>query len=214
MDRTGIDLLRISELKWTGLGHFMSDEHRIFYSGNEKIRRHGVGFICNKKISKSIWGYNPFNARMISIRIQAKPINITIIQIYSPTTAATDEEIEEFYAKLQELKDNKTKKDICITMGAKIGAERTIGITGEAGTRTRQPKWSRKKNDEFCQENENIIANTFFTQPKRRLYTWTSPDGQYRNQIDNIIIARRWKSCITAVHTLPGAHSAGTITNS
>ena len=105
MERTRIDILGISELKWTGIGHFQSDNHTVYFSGNENYRQSGVAFVVNKAIQKSVLGYNTANDRIISIRIQASPCNITIIQVYAPTTAAKTEETDNFYHELQNVMD-------------------------------------------------------------------------------------------------------------
>ena len=206
MSRLNISILGISEIKWTGMGHFTSDEHQIFYCGHETQRRNGVAIIVNKKWSKSVLGYNPKNDRMISIRFQGKPINITIIQVYAPTTNAKENEIEQFYADLQQLLDTAPRKDTIVIMGdwnAKVGSTTTSGITGKFGLGVRNEAGDRLV--EFCQNNSMFVANTFFQQPKRRLYTWTSPGGQYRNQIDYVLCNQRWRSSIQISKTRPGA---------
>ena len=188
MSRLNISILGISEIKWTGMGHFTSDEHQIFYSGHETQRRNGVAIIVDKVWSKSVLGYNPKNDRTISIRFQGKPINITVIQVYAPTTDAKENEMEQFYADLQQLLDAAPKKDAIVIMGdwnAKVGSTTTAGITGKFGLGVRNEAGERLV--DFCQNNSVLIANTFFQQPKRRLYTWTSSGGQYRNQIDYIL---------------------------
>ena len=111
---TGISILGISELCWTGLGHFQSDEHKVFYSGNESVRRNGVAFICSKQVANSVLGYNPVNDRIISLRIQGRAVNSTVIQVYAPTTTAEENITEDFYNKLQETIDNTPSGDILI----------------------------------------------------------------------------------------------------
>ena len=117
---------------------------------------------------------------MISVRFQGKPFNITVIQVYALTSNAEEAEVEQFYEDLQDLLELTPKKDDVFIIGdwnEKIGSQETARVTGkfylgvqnEAGQRLR----------EFCQENALVIANTLFQQHKRRLYTWTSPDGQH-----------------------------------
>ena len=115
--RLNINILGISEIKWTRMGHFTSHEHQIFYCGHETQRRNGVPIIVNKVWSKSVLGYNPKNDRMISIRFQGKPINITIIHVYAPTTVAKENEIEQFYADLKQLLDTTPREDAIVIMG-------------------------------------------------------------------------------------------------
>ena len=115
---------------------------------------------------------------MISVRFQGKPFNITVIQVYAPTSNA--EEAERFYEDLQDLVELTPKKDVLFIIGnwnAKVGSQETPGVTGKFGLVIQNEAGQRLI--EFCQENALVIANTLFQQHKRRLYTWTSPDGQH-----------------------------------
>ena len=103
MARVNIDNLRISELKWTGMGEFNSDDHYIYYYGQESLRRNGVVIIVNKRVRNSVLGCNLKNDRRISVRFQSKPFNITVIQVYAPTSNAEEAEVEWFYEDLQDL---------------------------------------------------------------------------------------------------------------
>ena len=121
--------------------------------------------------------------------------NITVIQVYAPTSNAEEAEVERFYEDLQDLLELTPKKDVFFTIGdwnAKAESQETPGLTGKFGLRIRNEAGQRLI--EFCQENTLVIANTLFQQHKRRLYTWTSPDGQHRNQIDYILGSQRWRS--------------------
>uniref|UniRef100_A0A2D4LFR1 Uncharacterized protein n=1 Tax=Micrurus spixii TaxID=129469 RepID=A0A2D4LFR1_9SAUR len=91
MTRLNINILGISELKWTGIGEFNSDGHQVYYCGQESLRRNGVVFIVNKRVGKAILGYNPPNDRIISVQIQGKPVNITVVQVYAPTTGTEED---------------------------------------------------------------------------------------------------------------------------
>ena len=102
MARMNIDILGISELKWTGMGEFNSDDHYIYYCGQESLRRNGVAIMVNKSPKCSIWMQSQ-NDRMISVHFQGKPFNITVIQVYAPTSNAEEAEIEWFYEDLLEL---------------------------------------------------------------------------------------------------------------
>ena len=129
---------------------------------------------------------------MISVRFQAKPFNITVIQVYAPTSNAEEAEAERFYEDLQDLLELTPKKDVLFIIGdwnAKVGSQETPGITGKFGLGIQNKAGQRLI--EFCEKNALVIANTFFQQHKRRLYTWTSPDGQYRNQIVYILCSQR-----------------------
>ena len=112
MARVNIDSLGISELKWTGMGEFNSDDHYIYYCGQESLRRNGVASIVNKRVQSTVPGYNFKIDRMISVHFQGKPFNITIIQVYAPTSNAEKAEVEQFYEDLQDLLELTPKKDV------------------------------------------------------------------------------------------------------
>ena len=103
MARVNIDILGISKLKWTGMGEFNSDDHYIYYCGQKSLRRNGVAIIVNKRVRNAVLGCNRKNNRMISVRVQGKPFNITVIQFYAPTSNAEEAEVEWFYEDLQDL---------------------------------------------------------------------------------------------------------------
>ena len=140
--------------------------------------------MVNKRVWNAVLGCNLKNDRMISVRFQAKPINITVIQVYAPTSNAEEAKVEWFYEDLWDLLKLTPKKDVLFIIGdwkAKVGSQETPGITGKFGLGIRNE--AGQKLIEFCQDNTLVIANTLFQQHKRRLYTWTSPDGQHQNQM-------------------------------
>jgi len=108
--RVNIDILGISELKWTGMGEFNSDEHFIYYCGQKSLRRNGIAIIVNKRVWNAVLGYNLKNDRMIYVRFQGKPFNTTVIQVYAPTSNAEEAEVEWFYEDLQDLLELAPKK--------------------------------------------------------------------------------------------------------
>ena len=180
MARVNVDILGISQLKWTGMGEFNSDDHYIYYCGQESLRRNGVAIMVNKRVQNTVVGCNLNNNRMISVRVQGKPFNITAIQIYAPTSNAEEAEAEWFYEDLRDLLELTLKKDVLFITGgwnAKVGSQETPGVTGKFVLGIRNEAGQRLI--EFCQENALVIANTFFQQHKGRLYTWTSPDSQH-----------------------------------
>ena len=129
---------------------------------------------------------------MISVHFQGKPFNITVIQVYAPTSNAEEAEAERFYEDLQDLSELTPKKDGLFIIGdwnAKVGSQEILGVTGKFGLGVRNEAGQRLI--EFCKENTLVIANTLFQQHKRRLYTWTSPDGQHQNKIDYILCSQR-----------------------
>ena len=116
MARVSIAILRISELKWTGMSEFNSDDHYIYYCGQESLRRNGVALIVNKRVRNAVLGCNLRNDRMISVRFQGKPFNITVIQVCAPTSNAEEAEVEWFYEDLQDLLELTPRRDVfCIT---------------------------------------------------------------------------------------------------
>ena len=117
MARVNIDILGISELKWTGMGEFNSDDHYIYYCGHEPLRRNGVAIMVNKRVQNAILGCNLTNDRIISVHFQGKPFNITVIQVYAPTPNAKEGEVERFYEDLQDLLELTPKKDVLYIIG-------------------------------------------------------------------------------------------------
>ena len=179
MARVNVDILGISKLKWTGMGEFNPDDNYIYYSGQESLRRNGVAIIVNKSVRNVVLACNLKNDRMISVHFQGKPFNIIVIQVYAPTSNSEEDEVEWFYEDLQDLLKLTPKKYVLFIIGdlnAKVGSQETPGVTGKFGL----GMWNEagQRLIEFCQENALVIANTLFQQDKRRLYTWTSSDGQ------------------------------------
>ena len=187
MARVNIDILGINELKWTGMGEFNSDYHYIYYCGQESLRRNGVAIIVNKSLKCSTWvQYQKWRDDLCSFPRQT-------IQYHSnpslcPNQYAEEAEVERFYEDLQDLLELTPKKDVLFI----IGSQETPGGTGKFGL----GMWNEagQRLVEFCQENTLVIANTLIQQHKKWLYTWTSPDDLYWNQIDYIICSRRWSS--------------------
>ena len=117
---------------------------------------------------------------MISVHLQGKPFSITVIQVYVPTSNTEEAEVERFYEDLQDLLELTPKKDVLFIIGdrnAKVGSQETPGVTGKFGLGVQNE--AGQMLIDFCRGNALVIANTHFQQHKRRLYTWTSPDGQY-----------------------------------
>ena len=133
MARVNIDIVGISKLRWTEMCEFNSDDHYIYYCGQESIRRNEVAIMVNKRVQNTVLGCNLKNDRMISVHFQAKPFNIMVIQAYAPTSNAEKAEVERFYEDLQYLLELTPKKDILFIIGdwnAKVGSQETPGVTG------------------------------------------------------------------------------------
>ena len=167
------------------MGEFNSDDHDIYYCGQESFRRNGVAIIVKKRaklkkkkkterkkkrVQNTVLGCNLKNDRMISVRFQGKPFNIIAIQAYAPTSNTEEAEVEQFYEDLQDLLELTPPKDVLFIIGgwnAKVGSQETPGVTGKVGLGIRNEAGQRLI--EFCQENTLVIANIFFQQHKRRL---------------------------------------------
>ena len=181
MTRVNIHILGISKLKWTGMGEFNSGDHYIYYCRQEALRRSGLAIIVNKRVRNAVLGCNLKNDRMISVHFQGKPFNITVIQVYASASNAAEAEVERFYEDLlQDLLELTPPKYVLFITGdwnARVGSQETPGVTGKFGLGMQNEAGQRLI--EFCQENALVIANTLIQQHKRRLYTWTSPDGRH-----------------------------------
>ena len=151
MARVNIDILGISELKETGMGKFNSDDHSIYYCGQESLRRNGVALIVHKRVQNTVFVWNLKNDRMISVHFQGKPFNSTVIQVYAPTSNAKEVEVEQFYEDLQDLLEWTPKKDVLLIIGnwnAKVGSQEILRATGKFGFGV--PNEAGQRLIEFC----------------------------------------------------------------
>ena len=170
MARVNINILGISELKWTRMGEFNSDDHYIYYCGQESLRRNGVAVIVNKRVQNAVLGCSLKNNRMISVHFRGKPFSIIVIQVSAPTSNAEEAEVEWFYEDLQDFLELIPDKDVLFIIGdwnAKVGSQEIPGVTGKFGLGVQNE--TGKNLTEFCQENALVIANTLFRQHQRRL---------------------------------------------
>ena len=153
------------------MGEFNSDDHYIYYCGQESLRRNGVAIMVNKRVRNAVLGCNLKNSRMISVRSQGKEFNIRVIQVYVPTSNAEEAEVELFYEELQDLLELTSQTDVLFIIGdwnAKVESQETPGVTGKFGLEVQTEAGQRLI--EFWQDNALVIANTLFQQHKRRLY--------------------------------------------
>ena len=205
-------VLGLSEMRWKFHGEISTEDgHKVFFSGSEARHENGVGFLINKDIVGSVMGCRPVSERLITIRLRASPFNITIIQVYAPTTSHDDDEIEELYDQLQSLVDETPKKDILIVLGdwnAKVGEDAHADWQDVCG-----PYCNKESNDrglrllEFAAYNKLIITNTLGSHKASRRWTWHSPNGKVHNQIDYILVRKRFRSGVNIARTrsFPGA---------
>ena len=183
-----------------------SDEHCIYYYWQESLRRNGVVLRVKKIVRNAVLGCNFTNDRMISAHFQGKPFSITVIQAYVPSSNAEDTEVEWLCEDPQDLLEPTAKKDVLFIIGdcnAEVGSQEIPRVTGKFGLGVQNEAGQRLI--EICQDNTLVIANTLFQQHKRRLYTWTSPEGQYWNQTDYILCNQTWRSSVQSAKTRLGA---------
>ena len=159
-----------------------------------------------EEVAKSLMGFWVVSSRVIVVKLKASPFNITVIQVYAPTTDHSEEEIDEFYEQLETAKRQAGSQDILMIMGdlnAKVGAgssgHAAVGPFGLGVRNERGDRWA-----EWCQESGQVICNTWFRHHPRHLWTWSSPGNQYRNQIDYVTINQRFRNSITQAKTYPG----------
>ncbi|KAK3894356.1 hypothetical protein Pcinc_001893 [Petrolisthes cinctipes] len=200
---TGSDVARVNKVR-----AFRRTSGR---SGEQDKHINGVGFLVNKTIQKAIFGCHQVSSRLISIRLRAKPFNITVVQVYAPTSDYDEEVIEEFYNQLQLIIVKVNKKDILIIQGdwnAKVGVDALNDWSEYCG-----PSSNSSTNErgfrllEFASYNNMTLANTLGTHKESRRWTWHAPNGLHHNQIDYILVQNRFRSSINIpkTRTFPGA---------
>ena len=168
MARVNIDILGISKLKLTAMDEFNSDDHYIYYCGQESLRRNGVAIMVNKRVQNAVLGCKLKNNRMISVCFQGKPFNIMTIQVYAPTSNTEEAEVERFYEDVQDVLELTPKKDVLFIIGdwnAKAESQEIPGVTGKFGFGVQNEAGQRLT--QFYQEKALVRANTFFQRHKR-----------------------------------------------
>ena len=171
-------IIGIRELRWTGMGEFNSDDHYIYYCGQESLRRNGVAIIVNKRVQNAVLGCNLKNDKMISVHFQSEPFNVTVIQVYAPTSNTEEAEVELFYEELQDLLELTPKKDVLFIIGdwnAKVGSQEIPGVTGKFGLGEQNEAGQRLI--DFCQENALVIANSLFQPVTSVVFNSSRPHG-------------------------------------
>ena len=194
------NIIGLSEVRRKALGELVNDDGKLYYCGRENKHEHGVGFLVHKNTSKAVLGCTFISSRIISIRISSSPFNITIFQVYAPTTDYSDDDIEVFYQDIQEQYDKAPKKDIKIVLGdfnARVGKDSAKDWPNQQG-----PYCNDKTNErglrllEFATYNDLVIANTLGKHKKPHIMTWHHPNGVNQGQIDYILVQRRFKSSV------------------
>ena len=178
MARVNINILGIRKLKWTGMGEFNSDDHYIYYGGQESLRRNEAAIIVNKIVQNAVLGCSLKNNR-ISVHFQGKSFNIIVIQVYALTSNAEEAEVEWVCEDLQDLLELTPPKDVLFIIGdwnAKGGSQEIPGVTGKFGLEVQNEADQRLTvlPKEHTGHSKHPLPTT-----QERLYTWTSPDGQH-----------------------------------
>ncbi|XP_062611962.1 uncharacterized protein LOC134273760 [Saccostrea cucullata] len=210
MEHYKIELLGVSETRWTGKGSKqLVSGHQILYSGRtDEHHSRGVAIITTKEVYRSLLEWKPVNERIITARFNSAFAKLTVVVCYAPTDDAEDDEKVSFYDSLQEIVDNTPSHDVLLILGdlnAKVGKSNQgrESIMGKQGLG--ECNSSGERLCTFCQENNLIIGGTIFMHKDIHKTTWNSPDGHTKNQIDHVIINKRWRSSLLDVVAKQGA---------
>lgn len=207
MKKNKIELMGLGEVRWIGEGELIVDEYKIVYKGGEKKKEYSVGFIYKQSLDKNVTKIIPKSDRVIALKMTSDPVDTLIIQVYMPTSNATDDFVDEIYKQIEEVIEENGKGQIrtivMVDWNSVVGDEGVEGIVGKYGYGRRNDRGERLI--EFCKQFDFWITNTWFKQNKRRLYTWKNPGDRMRFQIDYILINQRFKNSIKNPKTYPGA---------
>lgn len=212
MLRYNLQILGLSEVRRNGFGELRTSRGlTLLYSGKEteeEVREHGVGLLLSESAKKSLLDWKPISDRIMCARFNSKVRKISIVQCYAPTNSASEETKDDFYNSLNATLKNIEKQDIVIVMGdlnAKVGScnlnrERWMGTQGLGVCNENGERFV-----ELCQNQDLIIGGTLFIHGDQHKYTWTSPDGITKNQIDHLAISAKWRSALLDVRNRRGA---------
>ncbi|XP_017334791.3 craniofacial development protein 2-like [Ictalurus punctatus] len=208
-DNYRLDILGVSEMRWTGNGKMTSDGKIVLYSGAKEHHVHGVGMVLSKTAAQALVGWKPISDRILTARFQSRHAKITVIQVYAPTNEADDEEKDTFYDQLQDTIAVVPNHDIKILLGDmnaqlssdRQGWENVIGPHGSAAVTND----NGERLLSLCNLNNLCIRNTYFIHKRIHKKTWRSPDGATHNEIDYVCIHRRWRSALRDVWVFRGA---------
>ena len=207
MKQININILGLSEMRWTSAGQIASDRHLVIYSGGQHHER-GVGFILDEFCAKALKGYWAISDRVTMIKLQAKPFDINIIQVYAPTSSFSNELLGDFYEDIEEGNEATvshrripSSKVISMPKWEKEGLRTLLDLMAwEPGMRV-ENIWLI----EWSKQHGMVIANTWFKVPVRRKWTWKSPHSNTRNQIDYILIRERFRNALKPCKAYSGA---------
>ena len=206
LERNNIDIAGLGEVRRKGQGEIDCEGYKLYYCGGEKAQN-GVGIIVNNSMVKNVLKIFPVSDRLIAMTIQAEPVNILIIQVYMPTSAHEDEEIDLIYEQINEIirKEGKGKVNAIILgdWNSVVGEGRDRNIVGPYGLGKRNERGEMLV--DFCFENKLVITNTWFKKHKRKLFTWKMQADRGRFQIDYILVKERFRNSVKDVRIIPSA---------
>jgi len=214
MKRLGVGLLGLAETCWDKDGVFTTqlpdkeggEKYNVYYSGGEKHRR-GVGMIVSEELGKSVMLFEPISDRIMLLRLKMKPVDVIVVQIYAPCEDETDVEKERFYERVdQVIKDYRKGRECLVVMGdfnGKVGNNKEEDVIGPFGVGIMNDNGERVV--DFCKRHNLFITNTWFQQKKSAQHTWISPDGKTKNQIDFVMVDKRYRNGVLNSKSMPGA---------
>ena len=197
----------LCELRWKNFVEMSTDDgHQVNFSGEEGKHEYGAKFLVHKDVVGAVLGCQSVYSRLISIRLRAAPFNITILQVYAPTSGHDDSEVDHFYQQVQETIDQTPKNDILFVQGdwnVKVGKDAQADFGDVCG-----PYCNVETNErglrllEFATCNNLVLTNTLGPNKPSRRWTWHSPDGKHHNQIDYILVNKRFRSRVNIHRTM------------
>jgi endonuclease/exonuclease/phosphatase family metal-dependent hydrolase len=205
MKRMGLGVLGLSEVRWKGCGDFVSDGMRIIYAGGSESQR-GVALILDNEIAKRVNKVVQHSDRLLLVKVSAEPVDLVVVQVYMPTSAEDDIEVEKIYEELEELIDKEKGNDYLVVMGdfnAVVGEGRDEQEIGSFGLGKRNERGQALL--EFCRRKKFVVTNTWFKHEKRRRYTWIKPGDTGRFQLDYILVRQRFRNSVKNSRSYPGA---------
>lgn len=185
MERNGLNVLGLGEVRWRKSGDYWSDKYRVIYSGGEKDAVRGVAIVLDEETGKRVKKVVQYSDRVMLVKIEAEPRDIVAVQVYMPTSASDDEKVDEVYEQINDLIEAEKDNDYLVLMGdwnAVIGEGEQGREIGKYGHGKRNERG--EKLVEFCRAKKLMATNTWFEQENRRRYTWKQPGDIRRYQLD------------------------------
>ena len=202
--RVNIDILGISELKWTRMCEFNSDDHYIYYCGQESLRRNEVAMMGNKRVWNAVFGCNLKIDRMISVRLQGKTFSITVIQVYAPTSNAEEAEVERFMKAYKTLW-NTPERCLFFPRGLECKSRKSRNTWSNRQMWPWNAEWSRAKTNRVLPRKCTGHSKHPLPTTQEKTLHMDITRCQHWNQIDYILCSQRWRSSIQPIKTQPGA---------